>query len=65
LRRDWCSTPPAVQRNILAACARTVTANNRVNEREAELLRAIADAMDCPVPPSVEAMWNEEMTAES
>ncbi len=57
--------PRFVQRNILAACGRTVTTDGRVNEREAELLRAIADAMDCPVPPSVEAMWNEEMTAQS
>ncbi len=36
-----------LKRNILIACSRTVVANDSVSEREAELLRAIADSLDC------------------
>ncbi|MBW8863729.1 MAG: hypothetical protein JF609_02185, partial [Verrucomicrobia bacterium] len=51
-----------LKRNVLLACGRTVVSNGRVNEREAELLRAIADSFDCPVPPFVEAIRSEELT---
>jgi len=47
---------PSVKRNVLLACAQTVAADGQVLCREAELLRAIADALDCPVPPFVEAL---------
>ena len=46
----------AAKRNILLACAQTVAADGQVQVREAELLRAIADALDCPIPPFVEAI---------
>ncbi len=42
---------PGVKRRILNACALTVAADNLIRPAETELLRAIADAMDCPVPP--------------
>jgi hypothetical protein len=42
---------PALKRQILQACADTVAADGRVAAREAELLRAIADGLDCPLPP--------------
>ncbi|MCL4180246.1 MAG: M48 family metallopeptidase [Verrucomicrobia bacterium] len=42
---------PTVKRQLLRACAATVSADGRLETREAELLRAIADALDCPVPP--------------
>jgi hypothetical protein len=42
---------PALNRKILEACARTVSADGQVEVREAELLRAIADSLDCPLPP--------------
>jgi uncharacterized tellurite resistance protein B-like protein len=42
---------PALKRKILEACARTVSADGQVEVREAELLRAIADSLDCPLPP--------------
>ena len=38
---------------FLEACAQTVAADDRIHPREAELLRAIADALDCPMPPFV------------
>jgi tellurite resistance protein len=36
---------------ILQASALVMATDGRVDRREAELLRAIADALDCPVPP--------------
>jgi len=50
---------PTVKRNVLLACAQTVAADGRVLCREAELLRAIAATLDCPVPPFVEALESE------
>jgi uncharacterized tellurite resistance protein B-like protein len=46
--------PASIQRNILLACGKTVVADGQVTTREAELLRAIADTLDCPIPPFVE-----------
>jgi len=42
---------PAIKRRILEACAATVSADGWLQVEEAELLRAVADALDCPVPP--------------
>jgi hypothetical protein len=56
--------PAGVQRNILLACGQTVAADNQVTEREAELLRAIADSLDCPMPPFVDAIRSEDMAQE-
>jgi Zn-dependent protease with chaperone function/uncharacterized tellurite resistance protein B-like protein len=42
---------PVLKRRILEACANAVSADGRLAVREAELLRAIADALDCPLPP--------------
>jgi Zn-dependent protease with chaperone function len=53
--------PASVQRNILLACGKTVAADGHVTEREAELLRAIADSLDCPMPPFVDAILMEEL----
>jgi hypothetical protein len=44
---------PQCKKNVLNACAQTVAADGIIQEREAELLRAIGDALDCPVPPFV------------
>jgi Zn-dependent protease with chaperone function len=42
---------PQIKKNVLIACVYTVGADGVMQEREAELLRAIADALDCPVSP--------------
>jgi Zn-dependent protease with chaperone function len=42
---------PQLKKQILGACAATVAADDKVQPREAELLRAVADALDCPLPP--------------
>lgn len=44
---------PGVKRKVLDAAARCIGADGIINAEEAELLRAIADAFDCPVPPPV------------
>jgi hypothetical protein len=42
---------PIIKKNLLEACARVVGADGVIQEGEAELLRAIADSLDCPIPP--------------
>jgi hypothetical protein len=42
---------PIIKRNLLEACARVVGADGVILENEAELLRAVADTLDCPIPP--------------
>jgi Zn-dependent protease with chaperone function len=44
---------PLVKRQLIHACGRTVMADDRVTSDEAELIRAIADAIGCPIPPFV------------
>jgi Zn-dependent protease with chaperone function len=42
---------PIIKKNLLEACAHVVGADGVIVENEAELLRAIADTLDCPMPP--------------
>jgi hypothetical protein len=44
---------PLIKKNLLEACVHTVGADGVILEAEAELLRAIADTLDCPMPPFV------------
>lgn len=44
-------TAPQIKKNLLDACVHVVGADGVIQEREAELLRAIADTLDCPIPP--------------
>jgi Zn-dependent protease with chaperone function len=46
---------PQIKKNVLNACAATVAADGVIQEGEAELLRAIADTLDCPMPPFIPA----------
>ena len=39
---------------MLNACAHAVASDGVLQSREAELLRAIADTLDCPLPPFLE-----------
>jgi Zn-dependent protease with chaperone function len=45
---------PQIRKSVLTACAQAVAADGRVQPGEAELLRAIALALDCPLPPFVD-----------
>jgi Zn-dependent protease with chaperone function len=42
---------PVIKKNLIEASARVVGADGVIQEAEAELLRAIADTLDCPMPP--------------
>jgi hypothetical protein len=44
---------PIIKKNLIEACVHTVGADDIVQEGEAELLRAISDTLDCPMPPFV------------
>ena len=44
---------PIIKKNLLEACIHTAGADGVILEDEAELLRAIADTLDCPMPPFV------------
>jgi Zn-dependent protease with chaperone function/uncharacterized tellurite resistance protein B-like protein len=44
---------PLVKRQLIHACGRAVMADDLVTSDEAELIRAIADAIGCPIPPFV------------
>jgi Zn-dependent protease with chaperone function len=44
---------PQIRKNLLHACALTVAADGLVRESEAEMLRAVADSLDCPIPPLI------------
>jgi hypothetical protein len=44
---------PQIKKNLLEASVRVVGADGVVQEHEAELLRAIAETLDCPIPPFV------------
>ena len=45
---------PRIKKNVLEASVRVIGADGVMQEREAELLRAIAETLDCPIPPFVE-----------
>ena len=42
---------PTIKKNLIDACVHVVGADGVIMENEAELLRAIADTLDCPMPP--------------
>lgn len=42
---------PIIKKNLIEACAQVVGADGVIQETEAELLRAVADTLDCPIPP--------------
>lgn len=44
---------PKLKRRLLDACAACVGADGKIAVKEAELFRAVADALDCPVPPLI------------
>jgi uncharacterized tellurite resistance protein B-like protein len=48
-------TPAPFRKRILAAVAAALTADNELSPAEADLLRAIGAALDCPLPPTFTA----------
>lgn len=44
---------PSVKKHLLEAASKSVMADGAISSREAELIRAMADSMGCPIPPFV------------
>jgi len=51
--RRLAQASPELKRQVLEACVACVLSNGRIAVNEGELLRVIADALDCPMPPLV------------
>jgi Zn-dependent protease with chaperone function len=47
---------PALKKQIVGACAACVASDGCTTIEEAELLRAVADSLDCPIPPFLHAV---------
>ncbi|MCE9606680.1 MAG: M48 family metalloprotease [Planctomycetia bacterium] len=50
----------AVKQPVLEACAAVIGADGRMTIDEGELLRTIADALDCPMPPPAAELMVDE-----
>jgi len=66
-RSNRTATPSALaapqgQKNVLKACGQVVGADGLIQERQAELLPAIADTRNCPIPPFGELPENQIQT---
>ena len=48
---NFAHASPIVKKRLLEACSLSVMADDGVSSREAELIRAVADAIGCPIPP--------------
>jgi Zn-dependent protease with chaperone function len=42
---------PIIKKNLLEASAHVIGSDGIIHEEEAELLRGVADTLDCPIPP--------------
>jgi hypothetical protein len=51
---------PRIKKRLLSALIFCVAADEEVTVSEAELLRAVADSLDCPIPPIVPGPMAEE-----
>lgn len=47
---------PMVKKELLVSCGKAAARDGDLSNREAELLRSIADAIGCPVPPFVDGL---------
>ena len=46
----------AIKKNVIEACALAAATDGRLQVYEAELLRAIADSLECPIPPFIQGV---------
>jgi hypothetical protein len=44
---------PIIKKNLIEASAHVIGADGVIQESESELLRAVADTLDCPIPPLI------------
>jgi Zn-dependent protease with chaperone function len=48
---ELATAAPLLKKQILAACAACICVDGHITVEEGELLRAISDCLDCPMPP--------------
>ena len=51
---------PLVKKELLMACAKAAATDGELANREAEMLRSIADSIGCPIPPFVAGLEETE-----
>lgn len=49
----FAAATPIVKKQLLEACSKSILSDGAITSREAELVRAIADTIGCPIPPFV------------
>jgi len=54
---------PLLKKELLLACGRAAANDGDLSNREAEMIRAIADSIGCPVPPFVETLRQTSATS--
>ena len=50
---DLYGVSPQNKKALLRACLTTISADGSITTDEAELVRAVADSLDCPIPPVI------------
>ncbi|HJX33736.1 MAG TPA: M48 family metallopeptidase [Desulfatiglandales bacterium] len=53
---------PQVKKRILMACVACISADSFITVKESEMLRAIADTLDCPIPPIISGKTGQDLT---
>ena len=52
---------PQVKKRILIACVVCISADSFITVKESEMLRAIADTLDCPIPPIITGKTGQDL----
>ena len=52
---------PQVKKRILMACIACISADSFITVQESEILRAIADTLDCPIPPIIPGKTGQDL----
>lgn len=53
---------PQVKKRILIACVACISADSFITVKESETLRAIADTLDCPIPPIIPGKTGQDLS---
>jgi Zn-dependent protease with chaperone function len=53
---------PQVKKKVLKACIACISADSFITVDESEMLRAIADSLDCPIPPIIPGKTGQALT---
>ena len=48
---DLCHLKPRFKSALIKGCVAVISADGQISSEETELIRAIADSLDCPIPP--------------